>query len=84
MFVDTNRKAQRKIAEWNSEQHDVQRNWIPVDDTDPIPVDNTAFIGLNILAGLHKSNHKPILSLWSKKKDLFTLQLCLGINLLTF
>ena len=41
----------------------VLRTWIPVDDTEM-----TAFIGLNLLAGLHKSNHEPISSLWSEKE----------------
>ena len=63
LVMDTNREARRKIDEWNLEHPDLQRTWIPVDDTEM-----TAFIGLNLLAGLHKSNHEPISTLWSKKE----------------
>ena len=61
--MDINREPRCKINEWNREHHDVQRNWIPVDDTE-----KTGFIGLNLLPGLHKSNHEPISSLWSENK----------------
>ena len=52
LVMDTNREVRRKIDEWNLEHPDLQRTWIPVDDTEM-----TAFIGLNLLAGLHKSNN---------------------------
>ena len=63
LAMDTNREARRKIDEWNLEHPDLQRTWIPVDDTEM-----TIFIGLNLLAGLHKSNHEPISTLWSEKE----------------
>ena len=63
LVMDTDREARRKIDEWNLEHPDLQRTWIPVDDTEI-----TAFIGLNLLAGLHKSNHEPISTLWSEKE----------------
>ena len=63
LVMDTNREARRKINKWNLEHPDLQRTWIPVDDTEM-----TAFIRLNLLAGLHKSNHEPISTLWSEKE----------------
>ena len=79
-LVNMNREARRKTNEWNREHSDVQRNQIPVNDTEM-----TAFVGVNLLAGLHKSNREPILSLRSERKtDQFALQLCRGIDLLTF
>ena len=63
LVMDTNREARRKIDEWNLEHPDLRRAWIPIDDTEMI-----AFIGLNLLAGLHKSNHEPISTLWSEKE----------------
>ena len=62
VVVNTNREAYCKTNEWNKEHPGAERTWIPVDDTEM-----TAFIGLNLLAGLHKSNHEPISSLWSEK-----------------
>ena len=63
VVVNINREAHCKTNEWNKKHPGAKRTWIPVYDTEM-----TAFIGLNLLAGLHKSNHEPILSLWSEKE----------------
>ena len=63
LVLETNREARRKIDEWNRKNPDVRRSWKPVDS-----IEINAFVGLNILAGLHKSNREPISSLWSEKE----------------
>ena len=65
LVLETNREARRKIDEWNRKNPDVRKIWKPVDS---IEIGLHAFVGLNILAGLHKSIREPISSLWSEKE----------------
>ena len=63
IVLNTNQEARRKIDVGNRCHPDAHRTWIPVDDTEMI-----AFIGLNLLAGLHKSNHGQFHHYGLKKK----------------
>ena len=57
--LEINREARRRIRQWNEDNPENQRDWQEVDSTEI-----KAFIGIYLYAGLHKSNHESVSSLW--------------------
>lgn len=60
---ETNREAQRKIAEWNGANPQNMQEWKPT-----TVAEIQAVIGLVILAGLHRGRLEPLEELWSASK----------------
>jgi len=58
---ETNREAQRVFADWNTAHHDQQKIW-------KVTTDNEikAFVGLLLLAGVHRAKNEPVSELFSK------------------
>lgn len=70
IVLQTKREARRRIRAWNeSNPRELRGEWKPVDG-----VEVRAFIGLFILAGVYRSNHEPVSTLWSERegKPVFT------------
>ena len=61
--LETNREARRRVRQWNEDNPENQRDWQEVDSTEI-----KAFVGLCLYAGLHKSNHESVSSLWSENE----------------
>ena len=64
VVLETNHEANRNIREWNENHPQNQRTWVATDR-----MEMKAFIGLSLYAGLYKSNHEPVASLWSEKEE---------------
>ena len=61
--LETNREARPRVRQWNEDNPENQRDWQEVDSTEI-----KAFVGLCVNAGLHKSNHESVSSLWSENE----------------
>lgn len=61
--LETNREARRRVRQWNEDNPENQRDWQEVDLTEI-----KASVGLCLNAGLHKSNHESLSSLWSENE----------------
>ena len=63
LVLETNREARRQVTAWNEINPDNPKTWLALDSNEM-----KAFIGLCILAGIYKSNHESVASLWSEKE----------------
>ena len=64
LVLETNQEARRQVTAWNETNPDNPKTWLALDSNEM-----KAFIGLCILAGVYKSNHEPVASLWSEKEE---------------
>ena len=81
IVLQTNREARRRTRTWNESNPEEPRvEWKPIDGDEVM-----AFIGLCILAGVYRSNHKPVATLWSEREGRpCSLRLCPEIDLQTY